>query len=174
MNARIVMTALALAALPAAARAQGAYGPGGVPQGSGTRTQRAALPTTQTPIPDIRNPISLALADSARLRLTPDQVARLKPLSDSLDAENLPLLTQIQTTMGIDPVTGQMLPMTDSIREMRLQVLKTYFQRIRWNNAQAWKRARPVFTGGQAHTATRLRTVGDTRVARPSAPPPTP
>jgi hypothetical protein len=168
MRARMVMLALFLAALPAAAAAQGGYGGG--PPGQGTRTQRSALPQSRTAVPDIRNPVSLALADSARLGLTAEQLPRLRALSDSLDAQNLPLLRQVQRTMGINDSTGFVMPMTDSVREMRLEVLKTYFQRIRWNNEQAWKQARTVLTGRQAHTATRLRTEPERRpgMARPS------
>jgi hypothetical protein len=181
MNACTLFAAAALAAaLPAAVHAQGGY-PGGMGSpGTGTRTQRTVMMPGSAQVPDLRNPVAVALVDSARLGLSAAQHTRLRALADSVDAENRPLLEQVQRTLSGTQVGNVMVPLTDSIRNMRIELLKSYFQRIRWNNEQAWKSARTILTHDQAKLAERIKRDADrgrnvpARPAPPAGAPPQP
>jgi hypothetical protein len=107
-------------------------------------------------MPDLRNPLRLVLDDSAELALTPDQAGRLRAASDRLDADNAPLMAQVRRTMGMD-AAGTPPAADDSTRAVRIDALKSYFDRIRWNNDQAWKGARGVLTHDQAKKADDLK-----------------
>ncbi|MDB4951808.1 MAG: hypothetical protein JWM27_4457 [Gemmatimonadetes bacterium] len=160
MKARTIVCILALAAVPAAAHAQmggGGMGGGGGgrPRGGGGGEGRGrhggpeGMPSHRSPVPDTRNPLRVILDDSAGLALTADQAARVRVLSDSLDRENRPLVEQVRRTLGGDtPIL-----MDDSTYEQRMGVLKTYFERIRWNNGETWKQARTLLTRDQAKRA---------------------
>jgi hypothetical protein len=162
MRATTLLFALALAASPAAAQGgmggMGGMG-GGRPGGGrhGRPPEGVQSLEARRAMPDLRNPVRMILDDSAGLALTADQASRLHAVNDKLEADNGPLLAQVRRTMGTDSAGGAPPPADDSTRVQRMDALKTYFDRIRWNNDQAWKDARSVLTRDQAKKADDLK-----------------
>jgi hypothetical protein len=160
MRASTLVVMLALVAAPAAAQTGMGTPGGGWPGGEG-HGRRGHTPEgvrsleEHGSMPELRNPVRVALDDSAQLALSADQAGRLRAAADSLDATNAPLLAQVRRTLGED---GTAQPVADdSVRAFRMQALKSYFDRIRWNNDQAWKASRGVLTRDQQKKLADLR-----------------